>query len=571
MRARTLAPLVLVAALATVSGCSSDPCDGKPGTCISARIEGNVASLTQLRISVDGAGQRTSPEPAGAAFSLPVKLAIVLPPSVTSPARVTIDALDGGRVAGTSGPTDIAFTPGSRVARTFTLSPSGGGPDMNGDRMDMGGDMTPPPGQISFSQTTFNFPPTERGRISPPQTTRISNRTTMQQRVGLAPADLSTQSPQDFDVRPDPACDDPAGMGVVIPANGECDLTITFKPGAAGFRSAELPLQATNGQMFTLKFQGQGLRGWVSMNIPGNPPLEAVSGFDNPLEFIAVGHDPNDTPIWIYDPANGWSRDAAQRMPSRNLFAVATVDDGVNRRLFVAGDGNVLYESIDGGDFASFPAPFAAGAIIRSIAVNPSKTKLYLVADGNNWARYDIATKSWGGPFAWPDALSTFVGGAGGIEVVGLGAKATGDGYAAALYSDTQTIPNELARPGAMPWPKLAGGWIGADGSNVPRLFAAAEPQFILFWANTGMPFATEGFTDTTLRSPRAIGGRWNRMANDFDAYAVGAFGPVITKRMNGTWSNITVPGNQARFGIWVSEAGDVVTIGFNGETTLFY
>lgn len=306
------------------------------------------------------------------------------------------------------------------------------------------------------------------------------------------------------------------------------------------------------------------------MNVPGNPQLEAVSGFDDPLELIAVGHDAVGTPIWIFDPTtNGWSRETAGGVSSRNLFAVATVDDGVSRRLYVGGDDGRLYQSTDGADFVAFPSPFPTTDFIRSIAVNPAKTKLYVAADGNRWARFDIAVKTWEGPYTWPYGLSSFVGGAAGIEVMGVGGGA--NSAAAVLLTIASTNPSELPRPGAAPWPNLRGGWIGVDGSNMPRLFVAAEPATILAWSNTGTPYASEAFSDVNLRIPWAIGGRWNPVTNAFDVYAVGEFGPVITKRMNGTWNNITVPGSQARYGIWVSAAGDVVTIGSNGETTLFY
>jgi len=566
MRALTLA---LVTTLATLSGCSSDPCDGKSGTCISARVEGAIPSLTQLRINVDGLGAKSSPDPAGSAFSLPVKVAIVLPPTATSPARVTIEALDGARVVGSSATVAVTFTPGQKQSQTFTLSP-GAGPDLGGGTDDMGpGDMQPPPGQISLSATMFTFPATERGKISSPQMLRVTNRTSMEQTITVADVDANFGMGEDFDVKFDQTCQDQALMGIRIAAGGNCDGMITFKPGAGGTRRAMIPLVASNGQTFTLMFQGQGLRGWTSITIPGGPSLEAVSGFVNPLEFIVVGHDFSGTPIWIYDERNGtWARDPAQRMPSKNLFSVETVDDGTSRRLYVGGDDNTLYLSTDGADFVSFPAPFTGSSVfLRSIAVNQSKTKLYVSTDNGTWARFDIALKTWDGPYAWPTKLVRFVSGTQGVEVLGVGFSSV-----AALYSPTDTAPGEISGGPIGPLMGMTNAWMGADGSNRPRVWGVGDPRNILVWPNTGMMPMAESFMNSALMNPRAIAGRWNGNANDFDLYIVGAFGPVIAKRgQNGVWGDISVPGGNARTAIWVSPAGDVATVGFNSETTLFY
>lgn len=564
MRALTLSLLAVTAALA---GCSSDPCDGKSGTCIAARIEGAIPSLTQLRITVDGLGTKSSPDPAGAAFTLPVKVAIVLPPSEDSPTEITIDALDGARVVGTSGAVLVAFSPGQKQSQTFTLTggspPDGGGNDL------AGGDMEPPPGQISFNATAFTFPATERGMVSPPQMVRISNRTAMEQTISVTQFDASFGMADEFDVKFDASCNDQASMGVRIAAGANCDGMIAFKPAAGGTRQARIPLTASNGQMFELMFQGQGLRGWSSLNVPGNPQLEAVTGFDNPLELIVAGHDTSGTPIWIYDERDQrWGRDAASGIVTKNIFSLETVDDGTSRRLFAGGDDNTLYVSKDGADFQAITAPFGAGSILRTMAVNQNKTYLYVGTDGGIWARYNLVdvAAGWQGPYSW-QGLIKFVPGGQGIEIIGVA-----DAKVSALYNVTDTMPIALSTPPVGGFPRgLTGGWLGADGSNRPRLWVVGAPDTILAWGNTATPYVTESI-NSTVRNPSAVAGRWNAMANGFDLYMVGAFGPAVLKRgPNGMWNEVAVPGNSGRNGIWVSPSGEVVTIGVNGETTLFY
>src|SRR6185437_7639707 len=96
-------------------------CDGQTGTCVSARVEGTVTGLDQLRVSIGQLSAQmltpTTPSP----FSLPVKVAILLPATVTSPATITIDGASNGQDIATSGPQAVAFTAGSHASFTFTL------------------------------------------------------------------------------------------------------------------------------------------------------------------------------------------------------------------------------------------------------------------------------------------------------------------------------------------------------------------------------------------------------------------------------------------------------------------
>jgi hypothetical protein len=85
--------------LAAVGGCSSttDPCSSEKGACITATVEGSAHGLDQLLFAIDKPMPKSVFTPSvPAAFSLPVKVALVLPAGVTGSVSVTVDGLAAG-------------------------------------------------------------------------------------------------------------------------------------------------------------------------------------------------------------------------------------------------------------------------------------------------------------------------------------------------------------------------------------------------------------------------------------------------------------------------------------------
>src|SRR5690349_11653108 len=111
---RPLVCLVLV-----VAGCGggSDPCDGQQGTCLSATVEGSLENLDRLEVSVDGIAQPMASSPGGT-FSLPVRMAIVLPSSVGASTSITIDGFGGGQLRGSTGQEPVTLTVNGKSSHT---------------------------------------------------------------------------------------------------------------------------------------------------------------------------------------------------------------------------------------------------------------------------------------------------------------------------------------------------------------------------------------------------------------------------------------------------------------------
>jgi hypothetical protein len=114
-----------------VAGCSTDPCDGQKGACITALVKGTAMGLDRLRVGVDkpAPASMVTPMPPGS-LSLPVKFAITLPAGTTGAVDVTIDGLSGTtELAHTSQVVDVPAS--GRASATFTLNGGSAlGPDM---------------------------------------------------------------------------------------------------------------------------------------------------------------------------------------------------------------------------------------------------------------------------------------------------------------------------------------------------------------------------------------------------------------------------------------------------------
>ncbi len=127
---------VLVAAVASVAACSTpDPCAGKSGTCISARVDGNAQNLTQARVTLPD-GRVTVTQASSGAIKLPAQFAILIGDMVpASPFALALDGIRGGAVVASD--TENVTIAGTHGSVRFTLNEGGGGAGGGGG----GGDM----------------------------------------------------------------------------------------------------------------------------------------------------------------------------------------------------------------------------------------------------------------------------------------------------------------------------------------------------------------------------------------------------------------------------------------------
>lgn len=123
--------LLLALALGGCSTKSVDPCAGEAGACVALQLEPS-ASVTQLdsatiHLVQDGSDHaQTTTRPKGAAFSLPVAVALLLPtPTTAEQLTITVDgALRGSVIAHGTGTTSIS----GRQHATVHITMAGGAP-----------------------------------------------------------------------------------------------------------------------------------------------------------------------------------------------------------------------------------------------------------------------------------------------------------------------------------------------------------------------------------------------------------------------------------------------------------
>ncbi|MCU1282242.1 MAG: hypothetical protein JWM53_5788 [bacterium] len=130
--------LIIVSALLAGACSTPDPCAGKSGTCIAARVEGNAQNLMQTRVTLPD-GRSTLTQASAGAIKLPAQFAILIGDMVpASPFVVQLDGIRGGAtVASDSQTVSLA---GTRGSVKFTLNEAGGG-GSGGGGGGSGGDM----------------------------------------------------------------------------------------------------------------------------------------------------------------------------------------------------------------------------------------------------------------------------------------------------------------------------------------------------------------------------------------------------------------------------------------------
>ena len=209
---------IFVLAAAALGGCSANPCDGRGAACVNALVEGYSGALDQLRISIDQptASTSTTPNPPSS-FTLPVKVALVLPPGTAGHVSVGVDGLSSGAVVASAAPQSVTVPASGTI--TFTLAGgTGGGADLSMPPFDLAG-------IVSVAPPTFNFS-VDRG-ASDVKTFHFGNGSD-----APVTATASVSGDAAFTISND-GC-----AGASIDAGMGCDVTVTFAPTTSGMGKA---------------------------------------------------------------------------------------------------------------------------------------------------------------------------------------------------------------------------------------------------------------------------------------------------------------------------------------------
>lgn len=536
---------LVLAVVVVAAGCASDPCSGVAGTCISARVQGSASGLDQLRVILDGAAQPQVSPATPSAFSLPVRVAIVLPASVTSPATLTVEGVAGGQTVATSGPQSVSFTSGAHQSFTFDLA-AGGTADLSAEPSDMASVAVP--GHVTVYPTTLSFPTTPRGGQSAAQILTVYNRTGMM--VSTVALDMAGAGGGGGDFKPmgvSPSSCMLTQNGITVPADVDCQVQIVFTPTASGMRTGSVPLVFGNGDGATVSFSGQATPVWSAEGPGGGALMRAVwgtSGVAYSVGGVISGG------VWTSLTPGQWN---FQNFGSASWASVAGADSS---HVWAGGDGG-LYTIVDGGGWqqqtiAPNDAGFA-GEISGVWAASPTEAWAVSVAgqilhySGGAWALAGVDSVA---------PLHAISGSAAGVYVV---------------VGDNGHMAVPMAGGGFSPVPTnttaaLRGVW----EQSATNIFAVGDSGTIVHCTGASMSCIPE--TSPMSGNLSAISGRTDPNTMQLDVWAVGALGNVVLHSTgNGQWTAVTVPNNAAMNGVFVLPSGEVYAVGTNGEVNHYY
>jgi hypothetical protein len=548
---------LLACFLLAVAGCSSaDPCDGLAGTCVSARVEGNVMGLDALRISV--AGQPMSmTSMAGGTFSLPVRLAIVLPAGVASPASITIDGMAAGQPRASSGAQSVPLVAGGKTSFTFTLA---GGP------VDGGAD-GPPPGVVSFFPSTVDYGTIARGTMSPVKTLRLYNNT--MQAVSLTNMPTPTGDGDLFNIDPSSTCVTPdAGMNVMltVPAGGSCSLAFVFQPTRSGQLMTSLTAMFNDGETASFTLKGTATPVWSAETAGnGSTNLTGVWG-SGPGDIYAVASVPAGPPIFHTDGKGTWNTwaNSTSSLPTA-LFSISGVDA---THFWVGAGGEGIWMGDGSMNWPSYQNPQTGSGNITGLWAQDTMVAYGASnsAMGHIWAH----STSWSAPVT--NALQPF------NAACGAGQRAFAVGDSAQFYAsdaNTATAPPSWGAVPGTPFVSytlsLHGCW-ASDANNVWVVGVHPTGTAGIYHCVFGTTWAcTHETAGNFSQDLNAVSGRVISPGM-VELYAVGPLGPQVLHSMGtGTWTQVQVPNNQMMNGVWVSATGEVVAVGSSGGVNHFY
>ena len=274
MRALVLALLV--------SGCAAkDPCAGQSGVCIPVLVEGTVRGLDQLRVTVDDPAVKSVLTPTTpSSFTLPVKLAIVLPAGTKGTVHASLEGLSVGRVIAGAAAKAIVLPPTGTV--TFTLlagapADMGGPLDLSAPMVDLAPIVN---GQAQLMPPSTSYPSTVRGTTSPTTVTfTLTN-------VGTTPltpgaAVLSGAQSGSYTITTSDCGSTP------LPATMACNTTIAFSPVVSGTDNATLTIAGLSASL-----SGTATPAWTTESLgAANSTVALISvGATSPTNVWAAGY-----------------------------------------------------------------------------------------------------------------------------------------------------------------------------------------------------------------------------------------------------------------------------------------
>jgi hypothetical protein len=553
---------LLIAALA--SGCAADPCDGVSGTCLSARVEGNVGMLDQLRIAVSELNTTmSSPVSAGATFGLPVRLAIELPASVGTSAHITVSGELAGSQVASSGAQVVMLNANGKTSHTFTLMGAVGDAGI-GDLAvpsDGGGSDMPPPGVVSVLPASSTIPDVPRNGVSGKVTLTFTNNTTAARTATMITESIAGGGP----FSPDISSTCPLNMTTMtlqpVPAMSSCTLVMTVKTSKSGTFTDTFTVTLDDGEsvMFTLNAKVTPI--WVPEFAGGTTTtLYGVWG-DTPTDVYAVGADPS-SPIW-HTNGNGTWNPSGSGLGGLTFYSIT---GGDATHLWAGSDLGQIFFSSGNQSWASTSNPDAGatGAVRGISAGSPTGGALeaYAVTDadqvmlwnGSIWSLSYTATQplyavSTDTVKRGQYSYSTIVGNGGYMGFNGNGCP----GFCGLPSPVTTT---------------LRGTWNngGTEMYAVGDPAAAGGPGTIVHisWAPTGFMPRQE--------APGMNGNLTAISGNGANIYVVGALGNrILHSTGNGVWNQITTPNNAEMNGVYAFPSGEVYAVGLNGQVNHLY
>ena len=518
----------LVVFLLAIAGCGStvDPCDGIAGPCISASVEGTATGLDQLRISLDQLGSPRSvltPIPA-AAFTLPVRVAIIPPAATPTSFHVVVEGLGGGTTLAASAPTNV----------------------------------------ISVSPSTVTFPTQVRGTVSAPMIVTVTNNSPA---ARTTTSIITTGDLNSFQLDMATTTCTIVNMNMLMAPQGtSCKLGFTFQPTSSGTLTQTNVATFDDAEMGSFSLTGVATPVWSAENIAGLTGVtwRAVWGASHTGVYV-VGDVPPvagpGAPHVYFSQGNGsWGPMETGLNPSGQLFAVtgSSAND-----IYIGGTGGDIYHSngngtwtsslsgsSDGGTFSTIRTMFAANAT-TVYAAGDSGT--LLVGSVAGWQPQTIS------PAFATTIYAVTVGDLGGVRAV----------------TDTGRI---LAPSSGSMWTN------GVTMTNAP--LTGVFFHNLMSWSVGGNGFIQRGnagvFTVETVPVVTTFTPNLSGIAGKLDAnnkltdlYACGSLGGQLWHSTgNGAWENTSVqlPNNNAANAVFVTpDNGEIYVVHGGGQISHYY
>jgi hypothetical protein len=552
----------LVATLFLV-GCAGDPCDGVSGTCLSARIEGSVGMLDQLAFTVDKLGTMSTPMPAGAPFSLPVRVAIQLPPSVGTPAGITVTGLSGGNGIASSGHQQVPIVANTRNSFTFTLV--GGSVDLAGTGgsdgpLDGGGGSDgPPPNKVSISPTMATIPDVGRTGTAGTVTFTITNNTSGARTATMLTESIGGGGP----FTPTMASTCPVqSMGLAPVPPGSCTLVMSLRTDKTGVFDDTFTVTLDDSEMIQFTIHAKVTPIWVAESLPGNTnAITGVWGSSSSDIYVTTADAGN--PVWHSNGSGSWQPSPRNGcgFPLNGIFGT---DASHIWAVGVQPGGPPQICTWTNNQWSSVaPMPTWTGTF-RSVWASAS-TDIYVVSDSNqtlhstDGLNFTLQTSGanplysvWGA-----DPAHVWIAGTSGYV-------ALRDTVSGAWTTRPSNVTSQLMSMWAA---------VGTDLWAVGGSPTGAGPGTIVHFDLTNGQASSES-VGGSMGILNGINGRIDPGTLKPDIYAVGDIGAqVLHSDGSGSWTQIQINdgNNQGMNAVWVFPTGEVVAGGFNAQLHHLY